>query len=587
MMAEAAGEMMAEAAGEMMAEAAGEMMAEAAGEMMAEAAGEMMAEAAGEMMAEAAGEADLNISCIEEELRQLTDLQLSSSSESDIISEDEDSRRQLEESADLSEKLLEELTILKAEYEAALRREKQAEEELTTQVQEGNENLNTTEVDQCIFPMQSEQPVDVRPAGIGDQPMAEVNTDSSYENQQIIEDLKENIQKLSKEKEQIASELQELRIQATRLSEKFENERREKEAICAKLEKSQNKFLKLNRVSLAVTREYADALDQLELEQSLREEAESYASKVLKEKKAISRQSVILMQSVQPNEMLIKALDDVRSLTITLEVTKQELLMKVASLELKLSERPTQEEFLAAKESLNVVNTEKSQIEEELKATKENCTLLEEKVKSLEEKLQRNEASAISMVAAPVSLPASPPPPPPPPPPAFPLIKAPEDPLAIIKQRRGQRKSEGSPVTGDPDVRADAVREMMERIKTGVVLRPARNNRKDQAVVTSKRKSVICQLQGILMDTARKPTRKPSRRRTSRKAKESELESVLQRRRRIVDIPQKTDSVQKTETNTVISEKNDSPPVDVTPSNDEDKSSSENQNPKTSDLCES
>ncbi|XP_073411187.1 shootin-1-like [Dendrobates tinctorius] len=550
------------------------------------------------MMAEDAGEADINISCIEEELRQLADLQLSSSSESDLISEDEDSRRQLEEFADLSEKLLEELSILEAEYETELRSEKHAEE-LTTQAQEVNENLNTIEVDRCIFPILSEQPVDVRSVETGDHSMTEVNTNSSYEDQQIIEELKENIQKLSKEKEQIASELQELRIQATRLSEKFENERREKEAICAKLEKSQNKFLKLNRVSLAVTREYAGVLDQLELEQSLREEAESYASKVLKEKKAISRQSAILMQSVQPNEMLIKALEDVRSLTTTLEVTKQELLMKVASLELELLERPTQEEFHTVKESLNVVNTEKSQIEEELKVTKEKCTLLEERVKSLEEELQRKEALAVSLddksvVAALVSPPASPPPPPPPPPPpAFPLIKAPEDPLAIIKQRRGQRKSEGSPVIGDPDVRAEAVREMMERIKTGVILRPARNNRKDQAAVTSKRKSVICQLQGILMDTARKPTRKPSRRRTSRKAKESELESVLQRRRKIVDIPQKTETVPKTETNTESSERNlslipdDSPPVDVTPMNNEDKLSSENQKPKTSDLCDS
>ncbi|XP_040275916.1 shootin-1-like [Bufo bufo] len=395
-------------------------------------------------------------------------------------------------------------------------------------------------------------------------------------------DLKKNIQKLSEEKEQIASELQELRLEAKRLNKELEVERLEKEAISMKLEKSQNKFLKLNRVSLAVTREYAETLDELEMEQSLRYEAESYASKVCKEKKAISRQSMILMQNVQPDEMLMKALDDVRSLTTALEDTKQELQRKVNSLELQLSERPTKEELLTIKENLNVLNTEKSQVEEELKVMKEKCTLLEERVKSLEEELQRrgtstNSVDDASLVAPPVS-----PLPPPPPPPPCSLFKTPEDPLALIKQRRGKLESVGSPVTGGPDARADAVREMMERIKTGVILRPA-IDRKDQAAMTSKRKSAISELQGILLHTVRKPARRASRHRMSRKAKDGELESVLQRRRRIVDTPQKTESAPKTEKNSgSLGKSNFLPPL-VTTLQHEDKLSPETQMKKTFD----
>ncbi|XP_040275299.1 shootin-1-like [Bufo bufo] len=533
-------------------------------------------------MAEAQVEQDVHVSCIEEELRWLADIQLSSSSESDIISEEEDSQRQLQEFAELSQKLLEEFTVLEAECETELTLEEQAEEH-EIQVHKEDNKLNSIDT-QIVASILCEQLEDVQSMVLDDQHMTAVDTDSSEVNQQLVEDLKKNIQKLSEEKEQIASELQELRLEAKRLNKELEVERLEKEAISMKLEKSQNKFLKLNRVSLAVTREYAETLDELEMEQSLRYEAESYASKVRKEKKAISRQSMILMQNVQPDEMLMKALDDVRSMTTTLEDTKQELQRKVNSLELQLSERPTKEELLTIKENLNVLNTEKSQVEEELKVMKEKCTLLEERVKSLEEELQRrgtstNSVDDASLVAPPVS--PLPPPPPPPPPPCS-LFKTPEDPLALIKQRRGKLESEGSPVTGGPDARADAVREMMERIKSGVILRPA-NDRKDQAAMTSKRKSAISELQGILLHTVRKPARRASRHRMSRKAKDGELESVLQRRRRIVDTPQKTESAPKTEKNSgSLGKSNFLPPL-VTTLQHEDKFSPETQMKKTFD----
>ncbi|XP_075701114.1 shootin-1-like [Rhinoderma darwinii] len=541
-------------------------------------------------MAEAVVEqdTDINISCIEEELRQLTDIQISSSSESDIISEDEDilsedSQKQLQEFAEISQKLLDEFTVLETELTCE-------EQEPATQVYEENEKLNSIEV-QIIPPILCEQPEDVQRIATGDQGMTEEDTGTSYENRRLIEDLKENIQKLSEEKHQIVSELQEQKIQAKRLNRELEDERLQKEALCVKLEKSQNKFLKLNRVSLAVTREYADTLDELELEQNLRHEAESYASKVLKQKKAISRQSMILMQNLTPNELLMKALDDVRLLTTTLEETKQELQTKVKSLELQLSERPTPEEFLGIQENLNVVNTEKSQMEEELKEMKETCTQLEERVKSLEEELQRKETSVNSMdevsVVAPPVLPQPPPPPPPPPPPC-PPSKTPEDPLALIKKKRGLRESEGPPVTGGPDARADAVKEMMERIKSGVILRPARNDRKDHAAVTNKRKTLISELQGILMETVSKPARKASRRRISRRKKDSELDSVLQRRRKILDTPQKTDIMMKTLKQSEKSlEKNRLRPLVVTPLNNEDKIGSEKQIQTTSDLQKS
>lgn len=129
-----------------------------------------------------------------------------------------------------------------------------------------------------------------------------------------------------------------------------------------------------------------------------------------------------------------------------------------------------------------------------------------------------------------------------------------------------------------PHASADAVREMMERIKRGVILRPARNDRKqDQAAVTGKRKSVISELHGILLDTVRKPARKASRRRMSRKAKDSELDSVLQRRRQMVDTPKKAGSIRKTLKHFENLEKNNPQLPFVTPLDNEDKLSSNKQ----------
>ncbi|KAG9468295.1 hypothetical protein GDO78_023044 [Eleutherodactylus coqui] len=128
--------------------------------------------------------------------------------------------------------------------------------------------------------MPCEPPDRVRSLVTDDHCVTEEESGSSHVDQRIIKDLMEKIQKLSEEHEQIESELHKRRIQTMRLHKELEDERQQKEAICAKFEKRENKFLKLNRVSLAVTREYADTLDQLQLEQSLRYEAESYASQV-------------------------------------------------------------------------------------------------------------------------------------------------------------------------------------------------------------------------------------------------------------------------------------------------------------------
>ncbi|XP_075043495.1 shootin-1-like [Mixophyes fleayi] len=486
------------------------------------------------------------MSDVEDDPGQITDPQISSDTDSsDSTSEDEDSTREdseLQGIAEISQKLLDELKMLEAKFDIEKTCRKQAEV-YAAQVSEKNKRLSRFSMH--VMPVLQELPQEIQSLVIEEQQNGDLNTDSADEYEQQIRDLQETIRKLVEEKKETTEELEDLKCQMKWFKEEFEDQRLKRKSLSLKLEKSERKFLKLNRVSLAVSRECKNMVNQLEAEQNLRHQAEIYAHKMLREQKAAYRQSMILMQNLEPSEMLMKALEDIGSLTTSLEETKQELQTKVKELEIQLSERPSQEEFLVIKQDLRTVNMEKQQLGEQLKAEQEKCAGLEEKVKSLEGDLKEKETICSTqddtvVATSPPPLLLLPPPPPPPPPPMCLSSKIPEDPLALIKQRRGQRGSEGSIETVHADGRADAVREMMERIKSGVILRPARSGQL-QSAVTKNRKSVICELQGMLMDTIRKPARKASRRRISRKVKDSELEFVLQRRRLVVDIPLQAD----------------------------------------------
>ncbi|XP_077334182.1 shootin-1-like isoform X2 [Lithobates pipiens] len=369
------------------------------------------------------------------------------------------------------------------------------------------------------------------------------------EGHQPKEDLEETVRRLLEEKKQNTEEIEQLKRQIQKLTEEVKDERLERKSLAVKLQKSQRKFLKLNRVSLAVTQEYAEMMGELELEQDLRLEAEIMAHQMLKEKRAISRQSMILMQNLEPSEMLIKALEDVRTLSKTLEETKAELQTQVKSLELQLAERPSQEEFMVIKGELNTANLQKNQLEEELKVARAICEDLQEKVKTLEEKLKENELLVnaqdnVEMVAEPVP---PPPPPPPPPLPVCPSSKAPSDPLALVRERRGLRTPAAEVMTVSPDVKEKAIQEMKQRIEQGAILRPTPKTGQRECAA-NKRKSVISELQGVLLNTARKPLRRMSRRRISRKAIDNELSCFLKKRRQIVDHDppaDKTDEISK------------------------------------------
>ncbi|XP_031760190.1 shootin-1-like [Xenopus tropicalis] len=465
----------------------------------------------------------------------------SETEEEELEKEREDAIKKLEEFKNISERLLAELSMLEDEFEIEKTCRAQAEV-YASKVQKENQKLKR--ISMQVIPMLHELPGEILSQNCQEPPSAtDSASDTEYEYQQQIKYLQETINKLLEEKKQATVEVEELKCQIRALNKKMEEERLERNSLVVSLEQNQGMLLQLTKASLKVSQEYKEMMQQLELEQDLRHKAELFAHKMLREQQAVSRQSSILMQNAEPSMMLLKALDEVGSLTAALEETKHDLQAKIQDLESQLEERPLQSEFELLQGDLKVTKEEKSQLEKKLEASEEKQTILEQKgqytwIGALEEKLREAECTCLKeeeQKPDPVPVP----PPPPPPLPHCLSGKAPENPLDLIKQRRGSKAAGENPSKSCDDIKADAVKEMMDRIKNGVILRSAQKDKQSQSAAAIKRKSVISELHVILEDTMKKPARKASRRR-SRKVNESELESVLMRRRRIVDIPQVT-----------------------------------------------
>ncbi|KAM9580441.1 shootin-1-like isoform 2-T2 [Guaruba guarouba] len=107
--------------------------------------------------------------------------------------------------------------------------------------------------------------------------------------------------------------------------------------------------------------------------------------------------------------------------------------------------------------------------------------------------------------------------------------------LQEAEQRLWELQEEGKPKA--EDAKARAVQEMMERIKNGVVLRPAKDRDplgQGASVMDSKRRSAVLELQSIL-GAMRRASRRAGARQSSLKGRDQQLEAILQRRRRALD----------------------------------------------------
>ncbi|XP_027765872.1 shootin-1-like [Empidonax traillii] len=349
---------------------------------------------------------------------------------------------------------------------------------------------------------------------------------------QQLPDLQEQLSRLLEQQEELTVQVQELQRQNQHLQAQLELEQEERQRLRAALATSQRALRSFKRVSQIVTQDYCEALEQLELEQDLRLHAEAFAHEMLVQQKEANRQSSILLRD-GPDARLGAALQELGRLSRELEETRQEQRQRVEELQEQLRMRPEPEELDRAREALAEVEEQKLELRRRLEEAEGRLVGLEEEVGFLREKLAQD--------PPPQSRAPEPPPPPPLPPPG-PAV--PVDPLAAIRQRKGVAKRQHNNLGAEDvkaqdgraeDVRARAVQEMMERIRTGVVLRPAKDRAHlGQDPVAGKRRSVVLELQGIL-GAMRRPSRRRSGHRGSAKGRDRQLESILQRRRRVLE----------------------------------------------------
>ncbi|XP_064367771.1 shootin-1-like isoform X2 [Dromaius novaehollandiae] len=431
-----------------------------------------------------------------------------------LFQEMDEAKEKLSEFEQASQALLAELSALETEFEIEKACRQQAE---AYAAQVNRENVKLKRLSQALPPAPGQLPEEA--------PAEEPGPDPAQHYGQQLRDLQERISRLLAEKKDLTAEAQELQSRNRELQEQLEEESREKQVLRAALDRNQRALTSFKRVSQIVTQDYCEAVQQLELEQELRLHAEAFAHQMLVEKKEANRQSSILLQSVGPNAQLLRALEDVGNLTRALEEAQQQHRQQVTALEEQLATRPAQEELDLARAALAAAEEEQAQLRQRLQEAQLQLAEREKRVQELEETLARD--------PPPPTDPPEPPPPPPLPPPG---PTAPVDPLSAIRRRKGLAKGKGDKPDAD-DVKARAVQEMMDRIKSGVVLRSAKDRAplgQGPSTAGSKRKSAAMELRGIL-GNMRRTGRTPSWRRSSLKGRDSQLDSILQRRRRALD----------------------------------------------------
>ncbi|KAA0709205.1 Shootin-1 [Triplophysa tibetana] len=369
------------------------------------------------------------------------------------------------------------------------------------------------------------------------------SSDPFSQYKQQVKDLQDAVSSLLEEKKQWTCQLQEQKRQIEDLTA-LTKEQAEMKELYKTIEQQTKTIKRFNRVSMMATHEYENMKDQLDLEQNLRQKAETYAHEMLVKQKQTNRQSMILMQQADPSLQLLKALEDVANVTKKLEEERQQHQEKVKALESEMDTSALRKQLVKLQRQLEILEEEKKETEERLQEEdKKNC-VLEKKVKELQEpKRSCDSASCPSpgMAPPPAPLPQPPPPPPPPPPlppPAPPSRCNPISSLIAIMRKsskggKGSPKPEQVPDKEVDDVKVKAVNEMMERIKHGVVLRPVKGQDTKQQTLAAEEKpqeSAMEELKGILETVKKSPSR--GFQETVHVKKDTELEVILRRRRK-------------------------------------------------------
>ncbi|XP_023272234.1 shootin-1-like [Seriola lalandi dorsalis] len=457
-----------------------------------------------------------------------------------LTEERDEAERQLKHIKRVSQMVIEEVSVLQTQLEIEKSCRENAEA-LATKLNCENRKLKylslssrpcldelLPSISDCIS-LEADTDVDADAADAAD---GSADTFTQY--QQQVKELRETVNSLLEEKKNFVCQVHDQQRRIEELTLQSEKDQAEMKELRETVEQQNKTIKRFNRVSMMAAQEYDGMKEQLDLEQSLRVKAETYAHEMLVKQKEANRQSMLLLQSTEPSVQLLKALEDVAAVTKTLEEERLQHQQKVQSLEAQLEQSCVKKQLEALQRQLELLEVEKKESEGRLERSEKKNEELESRVHELQETQKK-----ITMTTS-----TAPPPPEPgvaPPSRCNPLSSL----IAIMrKSSKGSKaavKAEQPPAAeGVDDVKVKAVNEMMERIKHGVVLRPVKSQDSKRAAVKppppiceeKQQESAMDELKGILETVKRSPSRGSQESGPSPPGKkDSELEVILRRRR--------------------------------------------------------
>ncbi|XP_041125391.1 LOW QUALITY PROTEIN: shootin-1-like [Polyodon spathula] len=447
-----------------------------------------------------------------------------------IQHERDEAVKKLREFQRLSHMVVEEVTVIQnnLEIEKSCR---ESAEALASKLNRENKSLKRLSM---LYASKLGQEVITEEIAIDDEDSAVESDDgasicASLHCQHKIKDLHDKLVAGLEEKKLLVNDMESLKGRLEEVTDQLNKEKQENIILAAEMFQQKKLLNKYNRVSVLAADEYEKLQADFELEKDLRKEAESFAHKMLVEKKKLKRQSQLLLQNVGPNEQLLKAMEDVSNLTEALEKERIEHQQKMKEIEEKLKNSEVQREIAYLKRHVELLEMEKKEFEGRCRKSEEQTKDLKHTVDELQKQVRKA---------------ANPVPPPPgdgeevevglPPPSSNPWGSL----LSIIRKRKqpasqaaglenSTEKDPGGEVT---DIKQQALDEMMERIKKGVQLRPAGSRSKPQQSERKPSDSAVQELKGIL-STFKQPLKTRLQVEVDSKNTETELERVLRRRR--------------------------------------------------------
>jgi hypothetical protein len=306
-----------------------------------------------------------------------------------------------------------------------------------------------------------------------------------------IKDLEETIQILERrlssteEDKMAAYEREQYNTEKIRVAEDSLNTYRQR---IRALEEEMGSLRKMSEMAIE---EFEDLKKTHEREMNLKYEAEKYANSMLSERDAIVRESSIILSSVSGDARLTTALMAIEELTKQLQAEKLEHLAKIDKLSKELEYSSQQNQASDRERKLEFA------LEENDRQQRQIVTMEQWKLK-----LERENIDLINQLDVCQQKLRPPPPPPPPPPPTM------FSPLKYLARKKPVTSSK--PQEKEADVKDKtyevALKEMMDRIKTG---RTLKQRPQKQMSLPEVENSAMANLQQVLSGSARRRRNNP------------------------------------------------------------------------------